>query len=232
MPPSLAETVRCPLCHGGTTVPLATVRERRYRTCPGCGLAFLDPAQRPTLAEELAEYRLHHNGPHDPGYRRHLARLVAPLLAHLPAGAVGLDYGCGPDPALSTMLAEHGHAVADFDPLFRPDAAALERRYAFIACTEVAEHFHDPAQEFARLAALLEPGGVLAVMTRLLHGGIDFPTWHYLRERSHVVFYRPTTMAWLARRHAWRLALHGPDVALLTAAAAGPIAAALPGSQI
>jgi hypothetical protein len=42
------------------------------------------------------------------------------------------------------MLAEAGHAMALYDPFFRPDPAALERDYDFITCTETAEHFHHP----------------------------------------------------------------------------------------
>jgi len=49
----------------------------------------------------------------DPRYRRFLARLAEPLIAHLPKGARGLDFGCGPGPTLSLMLREAGFACAD-----------------------------------------------------------------------------------------------------------------------
>jgi hypothetical protein len=97
----------------------------------------------------------------------------------------------------------------------------LARRYHFITCSEVAEHFHDPAAEFARLAGLLQPGGTLAVMTRWLADGVDFARWHYRRDPTHVVFYRPATFRHLAQQHGWRCELPAPDVALLTQLSAG-----------
>ena len=108
---------------------------------------------------EHAFYRTHENDPDDPGYRRFLARLATPLLDRLPARSRGLDYGCGPGPALAAMLREAGHAVALYDALFFPDPSVFGARYDFIACSETVEHFHDPAGQFDRLGALLSPGG-------------------------------------------------------------------------
>ena len=41
---------------------------------------------------------------------------VEPLLARLGPASHGLDYGCGPGPALATMLREEGHGVTDRAP--------------------------------------------------------------------------------------------------------------------
>ena len=96
----------------------------------------------------------------DPGYRRFLSKLADPLRGRLAPGAHGLDYGCGPGPALAAMLREAGHEMALYDPVYYPDTAPLQARYDFVTCTEVAEHFHAPAQEFDRMGALLRPGGL------------------------------------------------------------------------
>ncbi|MEI4850515.1 class I SAM-dependent methyltransferase, partial [Klebsiella pneumoniae] len=80
-------------------------------------------------------------------------------------GARGLDFGCGPGPALATMLREAGMDMALFDPFFYPQASVLERQYDFITCTEVVEHLHRPAEVFRQLDRLLAPGGWLGVMT-------------------------------------------------------------------
>ncbi|MDX6749154.1 class I SAM-dependent methyltransferase [Geminicoccaceae bacterium 1502E] len=205
----------CPLC-AAVARPFALAHGRRYASCDDCGLAFLDPAQRLTPEEELAEYRLHRNDPADPFYRRHLAKVATPLSARLKPGAEGLDYGCGPGPALVAMMEEAGFAVRGYDPFFCPDESALARRYGFVTCTETVEHFCRPAAEWARLDGLLEPGGVLAVMTRLLTEKVDFPRWSYIRERSHVVFYRPRTMEWLAARFGWEVAILSGEIVFFT----------------
>ncbi|MEK9660939.1 MAG: class I SAM-dependent methyltransferase, partial [Alphaproteobacteria bacterium] len=125
------------------------------------------------------------------------------------------DYGCGAAPALAAMLGEAGHRVALYDPLFRPDRAALARRYDFIACSETAEHFHDPAGEFARFDAMLRPGGWLAIMTCFQTDDARFAGWHYRRDPTHVVFYREATFRHLAVHHGWICEIPCKDVALM-----------------
>jgi 2-polyprenyl-3-methyl-5-hydroxy-6-metoxy-1,4-benzoquinol methylase len=177
-------------------------------------VVVLDRDQLPTPREERAEYALHENDPADPDYRRHLAQLTVPLTEGMAPGAEGLDFGCGPGPAISAMLGERGFPVRDYDPIFRPDRAALERRYDFVACTEAAEHFHLPAREFDAFARLLRPRGRLGLMTQLRTARIDFPAWWYVRERSHVTFYSPDTMRWIARRYEWACRIIGDRVVI------------------
>lgn len=105
---------------------------RDYWRCDTCEATFVPPAQRPTVADERAEYLLHRNDADDPAYLRFLSRLAAPLLQRLPPGAEGLDHGCGPGPALATMLRAAGHRVALYDPFFAPDTTALAHTYDFI----------------------------------------------------------------------------------------------------
>lgn len=176
---------------------------------------FLDPAQRPARAAEQAQYCLHRNAVDDPGYRRFLQPLASALLRRLPAAADGLDFGCGPGPALAAMLREAGHSVALFDPQFAPDPQALERQYDFISCSEVVEHLHQPAVEFARLGRMLKPGGWLGVMTCWQTDDAAFAGWHYRRDPTHVVFYRSDTFACLAHQFGWRCDLPCTNVALL-----------------
>ena len=97
-----------------------------------------------------------------PGYRKFLSKVADPLLvAQGFEASSGLDYGCGPGPALAAMLREAGHDMTLWDPIFVPDedAVAVGCEYDFITCTEVAEHFYHLQREFDRLDRLLRPGG-------------------------------------------------------------------------
>jgi 2-polyprenyl-3-methyl-5-hydroxy-6-metoxy-1,4-benzoquinol methylase len=106
---------------------------------------FVPPRWYLTTEAELAQYNLHQNDVGDAGYRQFLSRLALPLIARLAPGAHGLDFGCGPGPALAHMLRESGFEVALYDIFFYPDAGALEAKsYAFICATEVVEHLHHP----------------------------------------------------------------------------------------
>ncbi|MFN4170691.1 MAG: class I SAM-dependent methyltransferase, partial [Pseudorhodobacter sp.] len=168
-PPGILHTpdirdLPCPVCAASAQYFLS-VEGRAYFRCLSCQVRFLDPAHYPDSNAEYAHYLHHENHPDDPHYRRFLSRLAEPLLARLAPGSRGLDYGCGPGPALAAMLREAGHDVALYDPFFAPDPAPLSGNYDFVTCTEVAEHFHHPAQEFARLCDRVRPGGWLAIMT-------------------------------------------------------------------
>ncbi len=205
----------CPVCRAGGPRPFMPVDGRDYWRCDTCAARFLDPRQHPSRAAERAHYLRHENHSDDPGYRRFLARLAVPLLARLPARSHGLDYGCGPGPALAAMLGEAGHDVALYDPFFHPDPGRLERSYDFVTCTEAAEHFHRPADEFDRLKALVRPGGWLAIMTCFQTDDSRFADWHYRRDPTHVVFYREHTLRHLAAAAGWSCEVPGKDVALM-----------------
>jgi len=198
----------------GGASPFARRGRAVYHRCPACDLVFLDRASRLPPDEERARYETHENDPADPRYRAFLDRLAAPLRARLNPGAEGLDYGCGPGPALAVMLEEHGFLMAVYDPFFAPDPKVLEQSYDFITCTETAEHFFEPGAEFRRLAGLVRPGGWIAVMTGVLTEEIDFDAWWYARDPTHVCFYTPETLRWIASHHGWSLERPTVNVAL------------------
>jgi cyclopropane fatty-acyl-phospholipid synthase-like methyltransferase len=205
----------CPVCRAKATQLFQVVDDKTYHRCGRCQCTFLDPALRPDREHEKAEYDRHRNDPDDPGYRRFLAALADPLTIRLRPGSRGLDYGCGPGPALAMMLQEAGFSMAVYDPIYAPDMEALARRYDFITCTETAEHFHHPAAEFDRLVELLEPGGWLGLMTRFQTDDSRFANWHYRRDPTHVVFYREETFRWLATHHGLDVETRPPNVVLL-----------------
>lgn len=207
--------MKCPVCLSEPSRFFLRVDQRDYWRCPQCQATFLDPAQLPSRSAERAVYELHQNDVDDEGYRQFLSRAATPLLERLSGASEGLDYGCGPGPALADMLTSAGHTVTLYDPQFAPDESALQRQYDFITCTEVAEHFHRPAQEFARLNRLLRPNGWLVVMTRLQTDDAAFADWHYRRDPTHVVFYRSATLQWLSRMYGWECEVMPPEVVLM-----------------
>jgi hypothetical protein len=217
--------VTCPLCRAATPDSPRIAFGRRFGDCPQCRLVAVDREQLLAPDDERARYDTHDNQVDDPGYRDFLRPALEAVRAACPPGAEGLDYGAGPGPALAAMLAEAGHRTALWDPFYHPDPSPLKRTWAFVVCTETAEHFHHPAVEFERLASLLEgPGAVLVVMTQPLKANQRFEEWWYVRDPTHVAFYRDETFDWLARRHDWTLARPHPSVAVFTrrrAAASG-----------
>lgn len=216
----------CPVCEAAASSFFDEIDGRVYWRCDACIATFLDRAWFPSLDEECRHYALHENDVDNPGYRQFLGRIAGPLLERLPPAQQGLDYGCGPGPALAAILCEAGHRMHVYDPIFAPDPAPLQRTYDFVTCTETAEHFHAPVKEFARLKEMLRPGGVLALMTCFQTEDARFADWHYRKDPTHVVFYREKTFRTLASLWDWRaeipvkdvVFLFKPEVACMTAA--------------
>jgi SAM-dependent methyltransferase len=195
----------CRLCGARAAATPLEASSGRYWHCAACGLIFLDADGLPDAAAERAYYLTHDNRVDDPRYRAFLARLADPLCRLLAPGAAGLDFGCGPGPALAAMLAERGHPTAVYDPFFAPDPSPLDRHHDFVTCTEVVEHLHRPDETFALLASLLAPGGRLAVMTETHPGAHAFADWYYHRAPTHVAFYARPTFDRIAADFGWEI---------------------------
>lgn len=196
-----------------------------YHRCQRCKATWLDPAHYLSPDKELAHYQTHQNDADDEGYRKYLSRLADPLLDRLMSNSSGLDYGCGPGPALAAMMREAGHRMAVYDPFFAPDKVPLAGTCDFITCTETAEHFHNPRREFAMLASLLEPDGILAVMTIFQTDDERFEGWRYRQDPTHVVFYRPCTFEVIAGQLGLSCEIVSADVVFLINREAKPPAA-------
>jgi len=189
--------------------------KRPYLRCEICSLVFVPPLFHLGARAEKAEYDLHQNQVDDPGYRRFLSRLADPLGARLPAGASGLDFGCGPGPALAAMLREQGHPVALYDPFYYPDKGVLCGPLDFICATEVVEHLFLPGEELGRLWQLLRPGGWLGLMTKLVIDREAFTGWHYKNDPTHVCFFSEDTWRWWVSAQGAELEILGADVILI-----------------
>ncbi|WP_237467810.1 class I SAM-dependent methyltransferase [Vibrio stylophorae] len=206
----------CPLCAHAPTQAYHQDKRRQYFQCPQCDLVFADPAALLPPEQEQAVYNQHENNPEDLGYRRFLNRVAEPLLARVGnAPKQGLDFGSGPGPTLSVMLAEAGHQMAIYDPYFAADESVLSHQYDFITCTEAIEHFYQPSREWQLLLSMLKPQGWLGLMTKMVTSHAGFVTWHYKNDPTHVSFFSRKTFAYLAERDQLTLEFVGNDVILL-----------------
>lgn len=111
---------------------------------------------------------------------------------------MGLDFGCGPGPALSAMLREQGLACCDYDIFYAPQAERLQRVYDFVTATEVFEHLARPAEVLDQLISRIKPGGFLALMMQRPDEQDSFAHWGYLRDPTHISFYTNQALAFIA----------------------------------
>ncbi|MCG6158182.1 class I SAM-dependent methyltransferase [Rubinisphaera margarita] len=183
--------------------------------CESCGLVFVPERFFLTSDAEKEQYDFHENHPADLNYRAFLSRLFDPLIERVPPGACGLDFGSGPGPTLSVMLAESGRPTEVYDPFYAPNPYVWNQTYEFITTTEVLEHLHRPAEELKRLWSVLKPGGWMGIMTRRLPPLDQFANWHYKNDPTHVVFFASESFEFLASQWNAELQLIGGDVTLL-----------------
>lgn len=184
-------------------------------SCLNCSLVFVPKGYWLDAKDEKTIYDLHENDPQDPRYRRFLSRLVSPLVERLNPNQKGLDFGCGPGPTLSVLLEEQGQQVDLYDPFYYDEPSVFHKKYDFICATEVVEHLRDPKREFASLFKMLKRGGWLGIMTKRVMDKHAFGQWHYIRDMTHICFYRQHTFEYLARRFDARLTVLANDVILL-----------------
>ena len=217
--PAAADTpLACPLCLGGRVRFLHRSDDRHgvreFYVCADCDLAFVPPRFHLPPDAERERYLLHNNDTADAGYRAFLGRLWDVLKPRLAAGASGLDFGCGPGPALAMMMEEDGFAVEKYDPHFFPNRAALGRAYDFIVCTETFEHLRSPREALREMDGALKPGGFLGAMTGMLDDRSAFASWHYQRDPTHVAFYSRETMRRIAALMGWNVDFPTRNVAI------------------
>jgi hypothetical protein len=207
--------MNCIICRNPGPASFSTKDSKIYWSCNVCDGKYLDSLHYIYSDEEKERYLEHNNQIDDMDYRSFLAKLAVPLNEKLSPGDTGLDFGCGHGPALADMLKKEGLNVSLYDPFFFPDKEVLLQTYDFITCTETAEHFHDPFQEFNTLDSLLKPGGWLGVMTCFLTTDDEFENWYYRRDPTHVTFYSEKTFDVIAAQRNWDCEIKSKDIVLL-----------------
>lgn len=186
----------CRLCNESSRLkPVRGADARDYFLCGNCRTVSVDRRLFPTAGESRRRYEQHNNALDDEQYIAFLNRMAKPMLELIRPGMRGLDYGCGPCPALSELMRRAGAECSDFDPLFFP--APPRPPFDFILSTETFEHFFEPRKEIEKLSAMLPKGGLLGVMTETWDSLERFRKWHYARDFTHVSFYHSRTFQYI-----------------------------------
>lgn len=181
----------CPLCRSQAELFYREV----FFKCSTCKGVFR--SQRPQPTEERTRYEAHDNDVNDRNYQGFVAPITEAIKVNFTPEHRGLDFGAGTGPVISKILQDAGYDIQQYDPFFHNNDKLLEQCYHYIACCEVMEHFHDPYKEFKLLKELLLPGGHLYCMTYIYRDDIDFHSWGYKGDFTHIFFYKIETLEWI-----------------------------------
>jgi SAM-dependent methyltransferase len=199
----------CPLCRSLKVeffVEIQKDPKRLYFLCKECEIVFLDSALHFALADEKARYLSHQNDPRDQRYKEYLQKMIQPLLdAKSLLGSRILDYGCGPTRGIEEIWGNQ-FLIDSYDPIFFPNLNDKESQYDFIICSEAAEHFYYPNEDWDRMARLIKPGGKVLLRTGLRPIlASDFRDWYYHRDPTHICFYSNETVAWIEQNYSIKI---------------------------
>ncbi|NVJ50575.1 MAG: class I SAM-dependent methyltransferase [Gammaproteobacteria bacterium] len=207
--------MHCILCLSTALSPYHQDTKRAYWQCANCELVTVEPDFWLTPDAERAEYDKHENSLEDVGYLKFLARAYQPVLNLVTAPAKGLDFGCGPAPALAHHLNQQGYDVSYFDKFYFPDTATLEQTFDFITCTEVIEHLSTPRAVLTLFQQQTNPGGIWVIMTKRVISLDAFRNWHYKNDPTHIAFYSDATFDWIAQHFKMTIIERQKDVVVL-----------------
>ncbi len=202
----------CPLCHSPSEFLIKADR-REYHLCTLCRLIFVPFRFFLTPENEIERYLEHENSLENEGYVNMFQEKIDYMQDHCPNVQTVLDYGCGYEPVLKTLLERAGFKAEGYDPYFFPKLKE-DSTYDLIVSTETFEHLKHPGEELNKIIHLLLPRGYLAVMTQFYPGKDGQPDsqkffdWYYKRDPTHICFYGPKTFEWIARQHNFDMILN------------------------
>ncbi|WP_338814218.1 class I SAM-dependent methyltransferase [Bernardetia sp. Wsw4-3y2] len=189
--------MNCTLCQ----TLLKTKADEFYFICDTCGAYLKDQKFYLNHLQEKDIYAEHKNDVNDIRYQNFTSPITNTILEKFSSEHLGLDYGCGTGPVISKVLNENGYKVELYDPYFYPNENYLNYKYDYIFSCEVFEHFYQPKQELEKLLAILNPTGLLIVMTHVYDFEIDFKDWYYRKDPTHVFIYTKKTIQFIAQNY-------------------------------
>jgi SAM-dependent methyltransferase len=189
-------TQDCPLCAGMADLCYKD-KKKIYFICRICKGISLERTLLPEPEKEKERYLQHNNDIEDLGYQSFVFPIVEAVTRDFNNNSKGLDFGAGPGPVISKLLKDNGYDISMYDPFFHDHRELLTLKYDYIVCCEVAEHFYYPAKEFDLLKRILLPGGKIYFLTLIYNENIDFKTWYYKNDITHVFIYMKETFAWI-----------------------------------
>ncbi|WP_109298761.1 class I SAM-dependent methyltransferase [Aquimarina sp. AU474] len=195
--------MQCSLC-ASEVEEFSEIQARKYFNCTVCKGISLDPNNFLSAKDEKNRYQLHDNDINDSGYQKFALPIVNSVLEVFDPNHNGLDFGSGSGPVITSLLRKEGYKITTYDPFFDPNTNALKTTYDYIVCCEVIEHFFYPQKEFKLLYSLLKPNGVLYCKTNIYNSSINFKSWWYKNDPTHVFFYSNDALNWIAAKFGFK----------------------------
>lgn len=188
----------CPLCFSKKINHYFSDSKREYQKCVNCDLVFVDTLSHLSLSEEKKRYDLHDNTSTNRGYVKYLDSMYQEICKLNITNPEVLDFGCGKNAVLESILKNSGVNCISYDPLYKIGMDSLNKLYDIVVFCEVIEHVSNLHEELLKISSLTKNSGYLILRTELLTNKIDFKSWWYKEDLTHINFLSPKTIDYVA----------------------------------
>lgn len=190
--------MNCPLCKSESILDYYKSKTTNYVQCSNCTLVFVPRDILLSMEEEKARYELHDNSIANSGYVKYLSKIVDKIESLNLKKLNVLDFGSGKNAVLQKILSQKKIMCSSYDPVYNLGNSFLKSSYNVIVVCEVIEHVYDIYKELKLLFSLIENGGYIILRTELLLENLDFSSWWYKEDITHVNFFTHQSIEKLA----------------------------------
>ncbi len=187
----------CPLCKFAFCREIGSDRRRAFYLCNVCDLVFVPPEYHLSTEQERRRYDLHDNTEKNQGYVGFLGQVADVAESVSPKEGRFLDFGCGKEAVLSSLLERRNRRCDCFDPLYE-HTIDMENRYETVILCEVIEHCRNVHETLMSIRRLLLHGGAVIVRTQCRPDNSDLMQWWYVQDPAHVCFFSAGSLRFAA----------------------------------
>lgn len=173
----------CKIC--GFKTEKLIINSILYHRCTNCGFLRKDEKHLLDDNEEFERYQKHNNN--DENYVSYQRNFYLQIEQYLFNDV--LDFGCGDNHVLSSIIKENGFNSYFYDLYFYNDETIFSKLYDVIILEEVIEHIENPLFLLKRLIEMLKVDGKIIIRTNMLKDTINLNSWWYLRDTTHISFF-------------------------------------------
>jgi hypothetical protein len=178
--------MNCVLCGTGKAISTFTVKGRHFYRCTDCELLFVPSEYHLAVAEERSRYELHDNTLENDGYVRFLSQVADIAERVMRTEGLLLDFGCGKNAVLATILHSRGVQCDVYDPLYDFPPLEEKRTYEGIILCEVIEHCRDLPETIGLIDRLIADQGLTIIRTQCYQQNVDLQRWWYAQDPTHI----------------------------------------------
>jgi SAM-dependent methyltransferase len=192
----------CPLCKNkGELFFQSRTKKIIFYRCNNCLGLFLSKELILSNEDEFKRYKKHNNDINDIKYQNFVNPILDFTFNNFNKENKGLDFGSGSGPVISKLLMDKEYNIKQYDPYFSNNPKLLDKKYDYIICCEVIEHFNNPYKEFKLLKELLNPKGMIICMTNIYNEEIVFKDWNYKNDKTHIFIYQKETLNFIKEKY-------------------------------